>query len=91
MKAPVVQRMFDLYARKRLGTRTIAHQLRDEGTPAPSAGWGHPAVHWIIGNPTYAGKIRWRGPKACTGERLPRENSSGPSSTSSQASTGTSG
>jgi site-specific DNA recombinase len=60
VKAPVVQRVFDLYARKRLGTRTIAQQLRDEGAPAPSAGWGHPAVHWIIGNPTYVGKIRWR-------------------------------
>ncbi|MGH3025614.1 MAG: recombinase family protein, partial [Gaiellaceae bacterium] len=60
VKAPVVQRVFDLYARKRLGTRTIAQQLRDEGAPGPSAGWGHPAVHWIINNPTYVGKIRWR-------------------------------
>ena len=60
VKAPVVRRMFDLYARKRLGTRTIAQQLRDEGAPAPSAGWGHPAVHWIVTNPTYVGKIRWR-------------------------------
>jgi site-specific DNA recombinase len=60
VKAPVVGRVFDLYARKRLGTRTIAQQLRDEGAPAPSAGWGHPAVHWIINNPTYVGKIRWR-------------------------------
>src|SRR5581483_5541526 len=60
VKAPVVRRVFDLYARKRLGTRTIAQQLRDEGAPAPSAGWGHPGVHWIINNPTYVGKIRWR-------------------------------
>ena len=60
VKAPVVRRVFDLYARKRLGTRTIAQQLRDEDAPAPSAGWGHPAVHWIINNPTYVGKIRWR-------------------------------
>ena len=60
VKAPVVRRVFDLYTRKRLGTRTIAQQLRDEGAPAPSAGWGHPAVHWIINNPTYVGKIRWR-------------------------------
>lgn len=60
VKAPVVRRVFDLYARKRLGTRTIAQQLREEGAPAPSAGWGHPAVHWIINNPTYIGKIRWR-------------------------------
>src|SRR5579862_154920 len=60
VKAPVVRRVFDLYARKRLGTPAIAKQLRDEGAPAPSAGWGHPGVHWIINNPTYVGKIRWR-------------------------------
>jgi site-specific DNA recombinase len=60
VKAPVVRRVFDLYTRRRLGTRSIAEQLRAEGAPAPSAGWGHPAVHWIISNPTYAGKIRWR-------------------------------
>jgi site-specific DNA recombinase len=59
VKAPVVRRVFDLYARKRLGTRTIAQQLREEDAPSPSAGWGHPAVHWIINNPTYVGKIRW--------------------------------
>ena len=60
VKAPVVQRIFDLYARKRLGTIAIARQLREEEAPAPAAGWGHPAVPWIIGNPTYIGKIRWR-------------------------------
>ena len=60
VKAPVVRRVFELYASKRLGTRTIAQQLREEGAPAPSAGWGHPAVHWIVTNPTYVGKIRWR-------------------------------
>ncbi|MGH3129203.1 MAG: recombinase family protein [Gaiellaceae bacterium] len=60
VKAPVVQRIFDLYARKRLGTIAIARQLREEEAPAPAAGWGHPAVHWIISNPTYIGKIRWR-------------------------------
>jgi site-specific DNA recombinase len=36
VKAPVVQRVFDLYARKRLGTRTIAQQLRDEEAPLRS-------------------------------------------------------
>src|SRR5581483_1622244 len=30
VKAPVVRRVFDLYAHKRLGTRTIAQLLRDE-------------------------------------------------------------
>jgi site-specific DNA recombinase len=60
VKAPVVRRIFDFYTRKRLGTIAIARQLRDEDAPAPAAGWGHPAVHWIISNPTYAGRIRWR-------------------------------
>ena len=60
VKAPVVRRIFDLYTRQRLGTIAIARQLRDEEAPAPAAGWGHPAVHWIISNPTYVGKIRWR-------------------------------
>jgi site-specific DNA recombinase len=60
VKAPVVRRIFDLYTRKRLGTIAIARQLRDEDAPAPAAGWGHPAVHWIISNPTYTGRIRWR-------------------------------
>ena len=60
VKAPVVRRIFDLYAIQRLGTRMIAQKLRDEGAAPPSAGWGHPAVHWIISNPTYVGKIRWR-------------------------------
>jgi site-specific DNA recombinase len=60
VKAPVVRRIFDLYTRKRLGTIAIANQLREEEAPAPAAGWGHPAVHWMISNPTYVGKIRWR-------------------------------
>jgi site-specific DNA recombinase len=60
VKAPVVQRIFLLYARERLGTIAIAAQLRAEQAPAPSAGWGHPAVHFILTNPTYTGKIRWR-------------------------------
>jgi site-specific DNA recombinase len=60
VKAPVVCRIFDLYTRKRLGTIAIANQLREESAPAPAAGWGHPAVHWIISNPTYTGRIRWR-------------------------------
>jgi Recombinase zinc beta ribbon domain/Recombinase len=60
VKAPVVRRIFDLYTRRRLGTIAIARKLRYEDAPAPAAGWGHPAVHWIIGNPTYTSKIRWR-------------------------------
>jgi site-specific DNA recombinase len=59
VKAPVVCRIFDFYTRKRLGTIAIANQLREDSAPAPAAGWGHSAVHWIISNPTYTGRIRW--------------------------------
>ena len=60
MKAPVVRRIFDLYTRDRLGAVEIAKRLRAEQAPAPAAGWGHPAVHFVLNNPTYTGKVRWR-------------------------------
>ncbi len=58
--APIVRRIFALYTHDRLGTIAIAHQLRAEHAPAPTAGWGHPAVHRVLTNPTYLGRIRWR-------------------------------
>ncbi len=58
--APVVRRIYRLYTEDRLGTIAIAHQLRTDRAPAPSAGWGHPAVHRVLTNPTYLGRIRWR-------------------------------
>lgn len=58
--APTVRRIYRLYIEDRLGTIAIAHQLRAEHAPAPSAGWGHPAVHRVLTNPTYLGRIRWR-------------------------------
>jgi len=60
VKAPIVRRIFDLYTRERLGTVAIAKRLRQEQAPAPAAGWGHPAVHFVLTNPTYLGRIRWR-------------------------------
>ncbi len=58
--APVVRRIYKLYVEDRLGTIAIAQQLRSEHAPAPSAGWGHPAVHRVLTNRTYLGRIRWR-------------------------------
>jgi site-specific DNA recombinase len=58
--APIIKRIYKLYTEDRLGTIAIAHQLRAEHAPAPSAGWGHPAVHRVLTNPTYLGRIRWR-------------------------------
>jgi site-specific DNA recombinase len=60
VKGPLVQRIFDLYVTDRLGTTAIAKLLRAEGSPAPAAGWSHPGVHFILTNPTYTGRIRWR-------------------------------
>jgi recombinase/recombinase-like zinc beta ribbon protein len=56
----IVRRIYKLYTEDRLGTIAIAHQLRAEHAPAPTAGWGHPAVHRVLTNPTYLGRIRWR-------------------------------
>jgi hypothetical protein len=42
--------IYRLYTQDRLGTIAIAHQLRAEH--APTAGWGHPAVHRVLTNPT---------------------------------------
>jgi site-specific DNA recombinase len=58
--APIVRRIYKLYTEDRLGTIAIAQQLRAEHAPAPSAGWGHPAVHRVLTNTTYLGRIRWR-------------------------------
>jgi site-specific DNA recombinase len=58
--APIVRHIYRLYTEDRLGTIAIAHQLRAEHAPAPTAGWGHPAVHRVLTNPTYLGRIRWR-------------------------------
>jgi site-specific DNA recombinase len=60
VSAPVVRRVSHLYVHERLGTIAIAKQLRAEHAPAPTAGWGHPAVHRILTNPTYLGRVRWR-------------------------------
>jgi site-specific DNA recombinase len=58
--APTVKRIYQLYTQDRLGTIAIAQQLGAKHAPAPSAGWGHPAVHRVLTNPTYLGRIRWR-------------------------------
>ena len=60
VKAPVVQRIFRLYTRDRVGAVEIAKHLRAKNAPAPAAGWGHPGIHFVLTNPTYTGKVRWR-------------------------------
>ncbi|MCP9488233.1 MAG: recombinase family protein [Gaiellaceae bacterium MAG52_C11] len=62
VKAPVVRRIFQLYAEGKQGTTTIARILEAEGAPAPrKEGWSPNALQLILANPAYRGLIRWNG------------------------------
>jgi site-specific DNA recombinase len=58
--APVVKRIFQLYAEAKLGTTAIARKLEAETAPAPrKQGWSPNALRLILANPAYRGLIRW--------------------------------
>jgi site-specific DNA recombinase len=62
VKAPVVRRIFHLYAEDKLGTTAIARTLEAEGAPAPRKhGWSPNALQLILANPAYRGLVRWNG------------------------------
>ena len=62
VKAPIVRRIFSLYAEGKLGTTAIARTLESEGAPAPRRpGWSPNALLLILGNPAYRGLVRWNG------------------------------
>jgi site-specific DNA recombinase len=62
VKAPVVRRIFSLYADGKLGTTTIARTLEADGAPAPrKQGWSPNALQVILANPAYRGLVRWNG------------------------------
>jgi hypothetical protein len=62
VKAPIVRRIFHLYAKGKLGTTAIGHTLEAEGAPAPRKhGWSPNALQLILTNPAYRGLIRWNG------------------------------
>jgi site-specific DNA recombinase len=62
VKAPVVRRIFQLYAEGKLGTTAIARTLEAEGAPAPRKhGWSPNALQLILANPAYRGLVRWNG------------------------------
>jgi site-specific DNA recombinase len=62
VKAPIVRRIFSLYAEGKLGTTAIARALDAEGAPAPRRhGWSPNALQLILANPAYRGLIRWNG------------------------------
>jgi site-specific DNA recombinase len=58
--APVVRRIFSLYAQGRLGTAAIARTLAAEQAPAPPAGWQPAVVQLILDNEAYLGRVIWR-------------------------------
>jgi DNA invertase Pin-like site-specific DNA recombinase len=62
VKAPVVRRIFDLYAEVKLGTTAIARTLDAEAAPPPrKQGWSPNALQLILANPAYCGLVRWNG------------------------------
>jgi site-specific DNA recombinase len=62
VKAPIVRRIFELYAQGKLGTTAIARVLDAEGAPAPRKhGWSPNALQLILGNAAYRGLIPWNG------------------------------
>jgi site-specific DNA recombinase len=62
VKAPIVRRIFHLYADRKLGTTGIARTLETEGAPAPRKhGWSPNALQLILANPAYQGLVRWNG------------------------------
>ncbi len=62
VKAPVVRRIFHLYAEGKLGTTAIARTLDAEGAPPPrKQGWSPNALQLILAKPAYRGLVRWNG------------------------------
>ncbi len=62
VKAPVVRRIFHLYAEGKLGTTAIARVLDGEGAPPPrKQGWSPNALQLILANPAYRRLVRWNG------------------------------
>ena len=62
VKAPVVRRIFNLYAEGKLGTTAIARTLDAEAAPSPrKTGWSPNALQLILANPAYKGLVRWNG------------------------------
>jgi site-specific DNA recombinase len=58
--APVIRRIFKLYAAGRLGAAAIARRLDAEQAPAPPRGWQPAVVLWILANEAYVGRVHWR-------------------------------
>src|SRR6266542_1909615 len=59
-RAPIVRRIFQLYADGKLGTTSLARLLDAEAAPSPrKQGWSPNALQLILTNPVYRGLVRW--------------------------------
>ena len=60
-RAQLVQEIFDLYTRKRLGTRGIANRLNERGSRTRTGGpWSAHTIRWLLTNPAYLGQVSFR-------------------------------
>lgn len=59
-EAEVVRMIFDMFANQRIGLVTIGHTLDKMGIKAPKGDhWSHAAMHDMIQNIHYIGKVKW--------------------------------
>ncbi len=73
VKAPIVRRIFHLYAEGKLGTTAVARTLDAEAASPPrKQGWSPNALQLILANPAYRGLVRWTASftPACTNHSL---------------------
>jgi site-specific DNA recombinase len=64
-EAERVRRIFDWFMKKNMGVVAISRELNGRGIkPRKGARWKGTRVHKMIGNPLYAGFIRWGGETA---------------------------
>ena len=61
-RAPLVAAIFDMYARRRVGSQAIANWLNEQGHRTQRGKpWGHTAVLTILRNRAYLGEVFFRG------------------------------
>ena len=57
----IVRMIFDMFANQHIGTPTIAETLNAMGVPTRrGAMWRRNTISWILKNPVYIGKIKWK-------------------------------
>lgn len=74
--AALVVRIFEMFGRRRMGIKTIAATLNEEGVKSPRGGtWDASTVRTILRNPLYLGKrvaLRWQSVRTPQGKKVGR-------------------